>query len=377
MVVDSANDRIYLGNATRYIEFVQDMDYSSSSWPALFKTGLDATYHPKGGASDLYFNSKALTGTLSHLRTTENFFKLADGIGIGNEGGIKIEAGSTGSDTDDIMLYYDATSPDVDFQPTHWQLHGGGYVNEPIATHDWVVTKLDGDLATYPDFATIEASFVRYNNIGAVGNTSWQEWYEYVNDAIGDAAIVNSSSACRKLYRKNEIYNGFVRSVSTNTENNPIGTSRPIYSTSQNIASTVVERDANRDIRCDILFGQATSAQYADLAEKYTCDESLPVGTVVEVSDGTEYEVVPCTFELSPVIVGAVSENPAHLMLPIALTGRVPVRVVGEVNKGDFIVSAGNGQARKGEAHEITFKIGIALESSLQTPEKLVECIIK
>ena len=121
----------------------------------------------------------------------------------------------------------------------------------------------------------------------------------------------------------------------------------------------------------------------ADLAERYTCDEDLPVGTVVEVVNDTDTEVDICMFELSPSVVGVVSSNPAFMMnsrsagLPIALTGKVPVRVVGEIKKGDFIVPAGNGLARAGDPSELIFKMGISLATDLQIEEKLIECIIK
>jgi len=148
-------------------------------------------------------------------------------------------------------------------------------------------------------------------------------------------------------------------------------------------ANQVVKRDSSGDIFANIGHLTATAAQYADLAEKYTCDESIPTGTVMEVDFNSDDEVVECQFELSTSVVGIVSDNPAYLMnsssegLPIALTGKVPVRIIGSISKGDFIVSAGNGLARKGHKLELLYKIGIALESNLVDEEKLVTCIIK
>jgi hypothetical protein len=64
---------------------------------------------------------------------------------------------------------------------------------------------------------------------------------------------------------------------------------------------------------------------------------------------------------------------------PIALAGRVPVRVVGVINKGDRLVSAGNGLARTGLRSEITpFNvIGRALEDKLDDSEGVIEAIVK
>ena len=100
--------------------------------------------------------------------------------------------------------------------------------------------------------------------------------------------------------------------------------------------------------------GTATAAQYADLAERYASEEVLEPGTVVEF--GGEKEIVASEDENSHRVAGVVSTNPAHLMNAdagdddshpaIALAGRVPVKVVGPVYKGDLLVTSG----RKGLA---------------------------
>ena len=46
-------------------------------------------------------------------------------------------------------------------------------------------------------------------------------------------------------------------------------------------ANTIVVRDGNGDIFAGKLFGTATSAQYADLAEKYRADKDYKPGTVL------------------------------------------------------------------------------------------------
>jgi hypothetical protein len=131
--------------------------------------------------------------------------------------------------------------------------------------------------------------------------------------------------------------------------------------------------------------GTATTAKYADLAERYTCVTDLPVGTVVRVGQTPHFEVEECLNELDPAVVGVVSAAPAYLMNSecdgpaVALAGKVLVRVVGPVTKGDFIVPAGRGLAKAGRvtSGELPFKMGISLESNASDGEKLVECIIK
>ena len=141
--------------------------------------------------------------------------------------------------------------------------------------------------------------------------------------------------------------------------------------------NTVALRDVNGDITARVFIGVATSARYADLAEKYTTDKHYPVGTVMVVSLDENAE---CTqsFMDTQLAVGVISENPAYLMnsessgQAIALKGRVPVRVVGVISKGQTLVASSNGTAMYGAVNPIA----IALETSLTPGEKLIECVI-
>jgi hypothetical protein len=117
------------------------------------------------------------------------------------------------------------------------------------------------------------------------------------------------------------------------------------------------------------IFAKATSAQYADLAEMYVADLEYSPGTVL--SFGGEHEVTLGSVNDSRV-AGVVSTNPSYIMnsglegehvVAVALTGRVPCRVLGTVRKGDMMVSAGNGYARAEELPKIGAVIGKALEN--------------
>ena len=134
------------------------------------------------------------------------------------------------------------------------------------------------------------------------------------------------------------------------------------------------------------VFAKATSAQYADVAERFAADEEYPAGTVVELG-GTQ-EITLSRAELSENVFGVISTRAAYLMNsaagndqthpPVAITGRVPVRVVGTVRKGDRLVSAGNGLARAAQADEITAfnVIGRALHDKLDDNEGSIEAIV-
>jgi hypothetical protein len=119
------------------------------------------------------------------------------------------------------------------------------------------------------------------------------------------------------------------------------------------------------------VFARATSAQYADLAENYEADDTYEPGTVL--CFGGSKEVTVCNVEDCSRVAGVVSTNPGYLMnsgqtgahvASLALQGRVPTRVTGQVRKGDLMVSAGNGQAKTNNQARAGTIIGKALANS-------------
>lgn len=97
----------------------------------------------------------------------------------------------------------------------------------------------------------------------------------------------------------------------------------------------------------NVVHALSTSAQYADIAEKYQADIEYVPGTVLEF--GGVAEVTASTIGHSTKIAGVVSTDPAYLMnsnlegsnvVNIALLGRVPCQVIGTISKGDCLVSS-------------------------------------
>jgi len=135
------------------------------------------------------------------------------------------------------------------------------------------------------------------------------------------------------------------------------------------------------------IFAKATSAEYADLAERFAADAVYAPGTVVEL--GGSEEVTICVDDLSDSVFGVVSTQPAYTMNAssgnnethpaIAMTGRVPVMTMGFVAKGDRLVSAGNGAARSATLAEVTAfnVIGRALADKTSEGLAPVEAIVK
>jgi hypothetical protein len=132
--------------------------------------------------------------------------------------------------------------------------------------------------------------------------------------------------------------------------------------------------------------GNQINANYADVAERFWADEALSPGTVVEL--GGTAEITQVSTDLSENVFGVISTRAAYLMNshagsdathpPVAMTGRVPVKVVGQVRKGDRLVSAGAGQARSAQPGEATAfnVIGRSLQDKLTADSGTVEAIV-
>jgi len=140
------------------------------------------------------------------------------------------------------------------------------------------------------------------------------------------------------------------------------------------------------DVRANVVHATSTSAQYADLAERYASDIPLQVGDVVIL--GGHAEVTKCTKELDDAVFGVVSESPAFLMNAqagnneshpmIAMKGRVFVKLKGTGKAGDRLVSAGNGEAKVADLDECTaFNVlGRLIKDKYNVETQLTECVI-
>ena len=132
--------------------------------------------------------------------------------------------------------------------------------------------------------------------------------------------------------------------------------------------------------------GARIQATYADLAERYEADQPYDVGTVVEL--GGDKEITIVKDELSDSVFGVISNTAAYLMNStagddtthpaVALAGRVNVKVIGKVAKGQRLVSAGNGYARAGSSSEISSfnVIGRALADKTDDAEGMIEAVV-
>jgi len=95
------------------------------------------------------------------------------------------------------------------------------------------------------------------------------------------------------------------------------------------------------------VFAKATSAQYADVAERYRADQLYRPGTVLRI--GGAAEVTVSRIYADPAVAGVVSTKPALIMntneqhehaVEVALLGRVPCRVIGLIRRGDLVAAS-------------------------------------
>ena len=132
-------------------------------------------------------------------------------------------------------------------------------------------------------------------------------------------------------------------------------------------------------------FGEATSALYADLAERFEADTVLEEGDVVMI--GGEKEITKTDRESTPDVFGVISISPAYAMNSeggpdnthpyVALAGRIPVKVIGKVLKGQRLVaSSQTGIAIAAETKNIFAVVGRALESSDELGIKLIQAMV-
>lgn len=132
--------------------------------------------------------------------------------------------------------------------------------------------------------------------------------------------------------------------------------------------------------------GTATSALYADLAELYTADKDYEPGTVVIF--GGYAEVTASGNQCDHRVAGVVSTNPAHLMnsecpgltVAVALRGRVPCKVIGQVRKGDILITSDEPGHAVAATNPLSLPaaaiIGKAITSKTEAGKGVVEILV-
>lgn len=208
-------------------------------------------------------------------------------------------------------------------------------------------------------------------------------------DGATSKALVNADPTvalgiATKAYVDSQTSGGTATALARNGSNTVTGDILPDIDNTKDLGSSAKKF---QNVYATTFNGNASTANYADLAERFEADEVLEPGTVVEL--GGVNEITQAIGELTDNVFGVISTNAAYLMNagagasdthpPVAMNGRVPVKVIGQVSKGDRLVSAGNGFARAATQGEITAfnVIGRSLENKTTNDTGTVEAIVK
>lgn len=195
-------------------------------------------------------------------------------------------------------------------------------------------------------------------------------------DILPGSTLISSIGSSSLIF--NEVYANSFKGTADQSNKLNNGTGTYVSANTDKIANTIAARDAQGNLVANIFQGTASAANYADLAENYLPDASYDVGTVMVV--GGAFEVTESSY--GDRAIGVISEKPAYLMnkdltggVAVALKGRVPVKVIGPITKGQTLVASNNGTAIA--VNSDSFNVfAVALESNSDESVKLVECVI-
>lgn len=305
---------------------------------------------------------------------------LATGVPVENAG-LTVRRGSSSNtvlrwnETSDKWEFTNDGSSYGDIAAVSQVLSAGSYANSAYLEAN-TAEQYALSAGSYANSAFVQANTLNQTAItsGVYANSA----YTQANTATTNAATADQRAVTSGVYANAAF--GFANtrySSSGGLISGAVQVNGNITPASNNVLEIGNTTNRFANVHATTFVGTATVARYADLAEKYTTDSVYPIGTVIIVNTSDESESTQST-TYSQLVLGVVSEKPAYLMnsesegQALALRGRVPVRVIGTVRKGDTLVSAPNGVATVGEIN----RFAIALESYFGNEEGTVEAVI-
>lgn len=322
----------------------------------------------------------ATTSNLGLVKPDGTTITIANGVisAVSGGGGGGGGGGSGGTTSYKLDASADVLMTTVPAGTTTTSFNGGVEVslslNSSVLSAGNTIVKRDGASSIFSSNFYASGAHLTAGSGGAYNST----YYQLINE---DNSLGNRYTA---VYRRDYVTNGVAQTIgirvgSDGDNNNYHYAAYHIFDSYGQQRITGSANGAAYISSADSTFhGTAVTAQYADLAEKYLPDTVYEIGTVVTLGGNKE---ITASIEGSRGI-GAISDRPAYLMnkdltdgIPVALKGRVPVKVIGSVNKGDDLVATDNGCARAATATD-TKIFAVAIESNADQEIKLVEALI-
>lgn len=201
------------------------------------------------------------------------------------------------------------------------------------------------------------------------------------NPVVGDANLINKSTMLSQVVSQRNPKFAFNHWAEESVGNYVGG----VFQASDGSNTNYFYMLSTGEFRCQYVTSISAKSNYADYAENYRSKTVLEAGAIVKIAsdkDHAQYNLDPSD-ELAPATLrdgkffAVVSSNPGYTLnseceygLPVALAGRVPVQVLGKVQRGDPItVSNVPGVGIVGSE----LLIGFALESKSTGDIGLIE----
>ena len=380
---DSTNQQLYVYSGTAWVLVGPSFTAGTGESGAIVKTVAD-NLGSNHVIVELFVND-TIVGTVSKDSTftpqtaIAGFATIKPGIQLSSAvSGAKFQGDSTNADTLDSLDSTQFLRSDTNDTTT-------GVLT--IANDSGIIVGADNDLTisvsgadTSISNGTLDGDIKLKVNVG--GSTT---------DALVIDGATGTASLSASPANGNDSTNiattawAFDNTVALDGSNTMTGDLLPAVDATHDLGSTTFKWD---NVYATTLNGTAVEALYADLAERFEADAEYSIGTVVSL--GGTAEVTEVAEEASESVFGVVSGKAAYLMNAragsnathpaIAMTGRVPVRVIGTVLKGQRLISSSiPGVARAAQNGEVnSFNVvGRALEDKYTHEEGTVLSVVR
>ena len=365
-VVDNSHNHT-ASNISDFTESVQDTVGAMVS-PTNTEAGMSVTYDDETGKLNFDANdfSITLTGDVTGTATVNNLGATSISTTVGNNSHTHDDRYYTETESDSRFINADGDTMTGTLNGTTFSAtenmyigaNGGGDTDlffYDDNNNDWRTFKWDDSSNEFQleDNGGTMRSVVHSGNVA--GYT--------VTNATTSASCSGNSATASQVYVTETDSNQDYAICGVIKSDNQSG-NEAVY------ADNAIKFNASTNtLTCTNFAGTATTAKYADLAEKYLADQEYSIGTVMSV--GGTAEITASTTNNSHSVVGVVSENPAYLMnseledgTSVALKGRVPVRITGSVIKGDRLAPSSQAGLAETNNSRDAWSFAIALEDS-------------